>query len=155
MYKIFAFTMLLLVIDTVSPLVARSPIYSHLSTTIQGLPVIRSYSMQSVAMETFHAFQNQHSRAWYLYLVSSRWVYITTYLWEIFNKSLYFVDVFWDHLSNQVIFNLCLLNFILFRWFGMRIDLISNIFTAIVAFSSVLFRLTTGENIHYYKISNQ
>ena len=99
---------------------ARSPIYSHLSTTIQGLPVIRSYSMQSVAMETFHTFQNQHSRAWYLYLVSNRWVHYSC--------------------------NWKFITLILFRWFGMRIDLISNIFTAIVAFSSVLFRLTAGKN---------
>ena len=51
---------------------ARSPIYSHLSTTLQGLPVIRSYSMQSVTMDQFHSAQNHHTQAWYLYLVATR-----------------------------------------------------------------------------------
>ena len=53
--------------------VARSPIYSHLSATLQGLPVIRSFSMQSVALDQFHKYQNQHSQAWYLYLITTRY----------------------------------------------------------------------------------
>ena len=52
---------------------ARSPIYSHLSATLQGLPVIRSFSMQSVALDQFHKYQNQHSQAWYLYLITARY----------------------------------------------------------------------------------
>ncbi|XP_019860364.1 PREDICTED: multidrug resistance-associated protein 4-like [Amphimedon queenslandica] len=52
---------------------SRSPIYSHLSLTLQGLPTIRSYSMQSEAMNHFHTFQNQNTQAAYLYAVTERW----------------------------------------------------------------------------------
>ena len=54
------------------PSSARSPIYSHLSTTLQGLPVIRSYSMQSATMDQFHSAQNHHTEAWYMYLLTTR-----------------------------------------------------------------------------------
>ena len=51
---------------------ARSPIFSHLSATLQGLPVIRSYSMQPVFMDQFHGFQNRNTQAWYLFLAAVR-----------------------------------------------------------------------------------
>ncbi|XP_019852694.1 PREDICTED: multidrug resistance-associated protein 4-like [Amphimedon queenslandica] len=52
---------------------ALSPMYSHLSLTIRGLSTIRSYSMEDEAMNQFHEFQNQHTQAAYLYIVTSRW----------------------------------------------------------------------------------
>ena len=52
--------------------IARSPLYSHISATLQGLPTIRSYSMESTAMDQFHTYCNQHSQAWYLFAVSTR-----------------------------------------------------------------------------------
>uniref|UniRef100_A0A1X7UA79 Uncharacterized protein n=1 Tax=Amphimedon queenslandica TaxID=400682 RepID=A0A1X7UA79_AMPQE len=51
----------------------RSPVYSHLSLTLQGLPTIRSYSMQTEAMNLFYKFQDQHTQASYLYIVTNRW----------------------------------------------------------------------------------
>ncbi|XP_019852693.1 PREDICTED: multidrug resistance-associated protein 4-like, partial [Amphimedon queenslandica] len=52
---------------------ALSPMYSHLSLTIRGLSTIRTYSMEDEAMNQFHEFQNQHTQAAYLYIVTSRW----------------------------------------------------------------------------------
>ena len=51
---------------------ARSPVYSHISATLQGLPTIRAYSMRSLAMDQFHLHHNEHTAAWYLHIVSSR-----------------------------------------------------------------------------------
>ena len=52
--------MLLLSVQEFTFSLARSPVYSHLSTTLQGLPVIRAFKKQSLAMNLFHDFHNQH-----------------------------------------------------------------------------------------------
>ena len=52
--------------------IARSPVYSHLSLTLQGLTTIRSYSMETSSMDMFHDYMNKHSQAWYLYLATTR-----------------------------------------------------------------------------------
>uniref|UniRef100_A0A1X7VQK3 Uncharacterized protein n=1 Tax=Amphimedon queenslandica TaxID=400682 RepID=A0A1X7VQK3_AMPQE len=83
---------------------ARSPVYSHLSLTLQGLPTIRSYCMQSKAINLFHKFQNQHSQASYCYIVTN-------------------------------------------RWFGMRIDIASSLFIAVVAFLSIPLSSTSNAGL--------
>jgi ATP-binding cassette subfamily C (CFTR/MRP) protein 4 len=52
---------------------SRSPLYSHISMTLQGLCTIRAYKMEDIAMTQFHHYQNIHTQAWYLYIASSRW----------------------------------------------------------------------------------
>jgi ATP-binding cassette subfamily C (CFTR/MRP) protein 4 len=74
--------------------IARSPLYSHISATLQGLPTIRSFHQEHAALKTFFRFQNEHSRGFYLYQVAV-------------------------------------------RWFGIRIDFMSNVFLAAVVFSSI------------------
>ncbi len=52
---------------------ARSPLYSHISMTIHGLPTIRAFRMESVALGLFHKYQNEHTQGWWLYILGSRW----------------------------------------------------------------------------------
>lgn len=52
---------------------ARSPLYSHYSSTIQGLSTIRSFNEQEKFSNKFHYYLNEHTKAWYVYLVINRW----------------------------------------------------------------------------------
>ncbi|CAF0969687.1 unnamed protein product [Rotaria sordida] len=52
----------------------RSPIYSHLSSTIQGVPVIRSFGAQKMSTREFSHYLDEHSRACSIMLIMNRWV---------------------------------------------------------------------------------
>ncbi|KAK3795778.1 hypothetical protein RRG08_031859 [Elysia crispata] len=73
----------------------RSPVFSHLSATLQGLHTIRAMHMEQKLTAEFHAHQDLHTEAWFLFITTS-------------------------------------------RWFGVRIDWLSILFTASVVYCSVL-----------------
>ena len=52
---------------------ARSPLYSHISATIQGLSTIRAYKEQTNFLNKLHFYQNEHSKGWYIKISSFRW----------------------------------------------------------------------------------
>ncbi|KAH8278915.1 hypothetical protein KR018_011001 [Drosophila ironensis] len=52
--------------------VARSPIYSHLSTTITGLPIIRALGAQKELTAEFDNLQDLHSSGYYTFLATNR-----------------------------------------------------------------------------------
>lgn len=52
---------------------ARSPLYSHISMTIQGLPTIRTFAQQPMVLDAFHNHQDSHSQPWYICLATTRW----------------------------------------------------------------------------------
>ncbi|XP_053420094.1 ATP-binding cassette sub-family C member 4 isoform X2 [Nycticebus coucang] len=52
---------------------ARSPVFSHLSSSLQGLWIIRAYKAEERLQELFDAHQDLHSEAWFLFLTTSRW----------------------------------------------------------------------------------
>ncbi|KAL0614679.1 Multidrug resistance-associated protein 4 [Plecturocebus cupreus] len=52
---------------------ARSPVFSHLSSSLQGLWTIRAYKAEERCQELFDAHQDLHSEAWFLFLTTSRW----------------------------------------------------------------------------------
>ncbi|KAM4560261.1 ATP-binding cassette sub-family C member 4-like [Odontesthes bonariensis] len=51
----------------------RSPVFSHLSSSLQGLWTIRAFGAEERFQETFDAHQDLHSEAWFLFLTTSRW----------------------------------------------------------------------------------
>lgn len=57
--------------------VTKSPVYSHLSTTLCGLPTIRAFKSEENFMHTFDHYQDVHSSAWFGFLCSSRWLNVS------------------------------------------------------------------------------
>ncbi|CAF2965891.1 unnamed protein product [Rotaria sp. Silwood2] len=54
----------------------RSPIYSHLTSTINGLKVIRSYHVEQMCSNEFLHHIDNHTRVHYLILTTNRWAAI-------------------------------------------------------------------------------
>ncbi|KAG5204277.1 hypothetical protein JEQ12_002253 [Ovis aries] len=52
----------------------RSLVFSHLSSSLQGLWTIRAYKAKKKFQELFDAHQDLHSEAWFLLLTTSRWL---------------------------------------------------------------------------------
>ncbi|XP_076871404.1 ATP-binding cassette sub-family C member 4 isoform X2 [Brachyhypopomus gauderio] len=52
----------------------RSPVFSHLSSSLQGLWTIRAFKAEERFQKTFDAHQDLHSEAWFLFLTTSRWL---------------------------------------------------------------------------------
>ena len=63
----------ILIICMIMLFTARSPLYSHISATIQGLTTIRAYKEQGKFVNKLHFYQNEHSKGWYAKMVTSRW----------------------------------------------------------------------------------
>lgn len=52
---------------------SRSPVFSHVSATLNGLQTIRIFRVQDVFTEEFHQHQDSHSEAWFMFLCTTRW----------------------------------------------------------------------------------
>ncbi|CAG2117983.1 unnamed protein product, partial [Medioppia subpectinata] len=50
----------------------RSPVYSHVSTTISGLASVRAYGVQESFERQFYVYQNDHSATWFTFVGTSR-----------------------------------------------------------------------------------
>lgn len=59
--------------EIIDEYLARSPIYSHLSSSIQGVPMIRSYGAQQTCTRDFSHCLNEHSRVYSVMLGMNRW----------------------------------------------------------------------------------
>uniref|UniRef100_A0A3P9DJC3 Multidrug resistance-associated protein 4 n=1 Tax=Maylandia zebra TaxID=106582 RepID=A0A3P9DJC3_9CICH len=51
----------------------RSPVLSHLSSSLNGLSTIRASRSEETLKKDFDAHQDLHSEAWFLFLMTSRW----------------------------------------------------------------------------------
>ena len=54
--------------------ISRSPIYSYLSSTINGLQVIRSYRAETICSNEFLSLLDENTRANFLIVNSARWI---------------------------------------------------------------------------------
>ncbi|XP_034175482.2 putative multidrug resistance-associated protein lethal(2)03659 isoform X2 [Osmia lignaria lignaria] len=52
--------------------ITRSPVFGHLSATLQGLPTIRAFGAEEILTKEFDQHQDLHSSAWYVFIASSR-----------------------------------------------------------------------------------
>ncbi|XP_053212746.1 ATP-binding cassette sub-family C member 4-like [Panonychus citri] len=52
--------------------ITRSPVYSHISLTIDGLPTIRAFGTEEMFRDQFRIILNNHSSTWFLFLCASR-----------------------------------------------------------------------------------
>ncbi|VVC87931.1 unnamed protein product, partial [Leptidea sinapis] len=52
--------------------VTRSPVFSHLNASLQGITTIRAFGAQEALIKEFDNHQDLHSSAWYLFIASSR-----------------------------------------------------------------------------------
>ncbi|KAI8894568.1 P-loop containing nucleoside triphosphate hydrolase protein [Globomyces pollinis-pini] len=54
--------------------ITRSPVYSYIPSTLEGLSIIRSFNAQDRFKHTFMDFQNENTKAYFAYVSSSRWL---------------------------------------------------------------------------------
>ena len=47
--------------------------YSHISSTIQGLSTVRVYKEQVRFLNNLHYYQNEHTKGWYTKVAITRW----------------------------------------------------------------------------------
>ena len=52
---------------------ACNPLFSHISSTIQGLSTIRSYGEEARFSTSFYSYQDEHTKGWHMYIASNRW----------------------------------------------------------------------------------
>ncbi|XP_062612836.1 ATP-binding cassette sub-family C member 4-like isoform X2 [Saccostrea cucullata] len=73
----------------------RSPVFSHLSASLQGLHTIRALRVQEKFCEEFDNHQNLHTESWFLFLSSSRWLAVRLdWMCAIFVTAVSFACVF-------------------------------------------------------------
>merc|ERR1712123_4370 len=53
--------------------ISRSPVFSQLSTSLQGLTTIRAFSAQPLLRAEFDRQQDLHSSAWFAFISATRW----------------------------------------------------------------------------------
>ncbi|XP_042894914.1 ATP-binding cassette sub-family C member 4-like isoform X1 [Parasteatoda tepidariorum] len=73
--------------------ITRSPVFSHLSTSLYGLTTIRAFKVQQPFEVSFDHYQDQHTATWFMFISVTRWfgivldwlcvIYITFVTWSM------------------------------------------------------------------------
>ena len=53
--------------------ISRSPVYSHLSTSLEGLAVLRAFGLEERFLRQFYNYQDTNTRIYIMFLYMSRW----------------------------------------------------------------------------------
>ena len=53
--------------------VTKSPVFSHLSTSLQGLTTIRAFDARKMLQEEFDHLQDVHTSTWFAFISTTRW----------------------------------------------------------------------------------
>lgn len=61
----------MLIFSTLIP-PGRSPVFSHVNATLQGLSTIRAFNASKILAAEFHEHQNYNTSCWYLSNAASR-----------------------------------------------------------------------------------
>lgn len=56
------------------PFTAKSPAFTHLAATLNGLSTIRAYNVETILKKEFDHHQDTHSACWYM-IISTRTVF--------------------------------------------------------------------------------
>lgn len=54
--------------------ITRSPVFSHLAASLNGLATIRAFGVEPEFERKFDQYQDIHSSAWFLFVAASRWL---------------------------------------------------------------------------------
>lgn len=52
----------------------RSPLFGHFSTTLLGLDTIRAFRVEGVFTDQMNAYQDAHTRAWFMFISTAAWL---------------------------------------------------------------------------------
>lgn len=82
MLSVLALTMRSLAVKAITRLKqleaqARTPVYGHMSTTINGLSTIRAMKRQEMFIYEFNQIQDSHTTAWFAFISVTRWLSLT------------------------------------------------------------------------------
>lgn len=73
---------------------AKSPVFTHLNATIQGITTIRAFGVQQLLMNEFDDYQNKHTSAYYTFVSCDR----TLGFWIDVFASVYIIAVTYSFL---------------------------------------------------------
>lgn len=86
-------------------LLAKSPVFTHLATTLTGLSTVRAFNAEKILENEFDLHQDTHSACWYMFIAtSSAFAFSLDFLYLLFVCCiiLYYVAIDTDASGDKV-----------------------------------------------------